>query len=134
MDLLRITVDFNSTIRDRVLVADMRRQRDASLAASLIAGQRVILTDEDDIEVEATLDVDETKGEWFGLADWATRRGHSRWILVHEESEPDIAAALRKTLVIISETPGVALDVTFAGDVKGLPLRGNPAFPEGSTF
>jgi hypothetical protein len=48
----------------------------APVAASLCEGLRVLLYDDQEIEVEASLVRDDASARWMAIPDWATMRRH----------------------------------------------------------
>ncbi len=72
--LPRITVDFNTQMADpkgRVLIPT---HVNPELLEILKPQLRVILYEENDLEVEATVEFDEKYNEWLGMPDWSTLR------------------------------------------------------------
>lgn len=70
----RITVDFNATTKDgeRVIINMIYH---SELRDVVKPGMRVILYEENDIEVEAVVETEvDEKGHvwWYGRADWST--------------------------------------------------------------
>jgi hypothetical protein len=76
----RIAVDFNTTMMDpkeRVYIGKQGNpQDDSDLLNALHPGQMVVLYD-GDMEVEATVELDEDSRVWFGKPNWSTRRALS---------------------------------------------------------
>lgn len=70
--LVRISVDFNSMMRDeqeRVQISSYRHQNIENLKAGML-----VLLEDGDMEVVATLEFDEEHKVWFGKPNWLTRR------------------------------------------------------------
>ena len=72
--MIRIPVDFNAMNKEGTHVW-INTNVNPELRDVLKPGLRVILYEEDDTQVEAIIEVEESEGAmlWYGVADWSTQ-------------------------------------------------------------
>ena len=90
--MIRIEVDYNTVTGDpaeRFVIPSRYR---SVLSGKLSPGQRVILAEPNEYEVEATLEYDPICDAWYGRPDWDT------FLHLSDASEATLAAATQQSL------------------------------------
>lgn len=72
--MLRIPVDFNTMMTDEYERVYINTLIHKDVSTHLYPGLRVIMYEENDIEVEGVLVFNQERNEWLGQPDWSTRR------------------------------------------------------------
>jgi hypothetical protein len=70
--MIQIEVDYNTVTGDPAERFVIPGRYHSGLNGALARGQRVMLVEPNDYEVEATLEYDPNRDTWYGRPDWQT--------------------------------------------------------------